>query len=69
MAEECKNYEKNLERCNCTYEPCSKKGHCCECIAYHLRLGELPACMFPDDVEKTFDRSIARYMQCQQGTR
>ena len=58
---ECPNYEKNMARCNCTYEPCGKKGKCCECIAYHLGLGELPACYFPDDVEATYDRSIARF--------
>jgi hypothetical protein len=58
---ECPNNRKNLERCNCTYEPCSRKGVCCECIAYHTRAGELPACYFPDDVERTFDRSIARF--------
>ena len=60
---ECQNFEANLARCNCTYEPCSRKGLCCECIKYHLSLGELPACVFPDDVEKTFDRSIARFVQ------
>jgi hypothetical protein len=58
---ECPNHDRNLERCNCTYEPCSRKGVCCECIAYHMRAGELPACYFPDDVERTFDRSIARF--------
>lgn len=58
---DCPNREKNLEVCNCTYDPCSKKGICCECIAYHRRAGELPACYFPDDVERTFDRSIARF--------
>jgi len=26
------NRERNLEHCNCTYEPCSRKGICCECI-------------------------------------
>lgn len=60
---ECQNFEANLARCNCTYEPCSKKGLCCECIKYHLSLGELPACVFPDDVEKTFDRSIAKFVE------
>jgi len=59
---ECKK-EKNLSRCNCTYEPCSKKGICCECIAYHRKLGELPACYFPDDVEKTYDRSIENFIR------
>jgi hypothetical protein len=58
---DCPNREKNLEVCNCTYEPCSRKGVCCECIAYHRRAGELPACYFPDDVEPTFDRSIAKF--------
>ncbi len=58
---QCKEKE-NLKRCNCSYPGCDKKGVCCECIAYHLRLGELPACCFPDDVEKTYDRSIARFV-------
>jgi hypothetical protein len=53
---ECKKSE-NLDKCNCTY-PCSKKGVCCDCIAYHLRLRELPGCCFPDDAEKTYDRSF-----------
>jgi len=50
-------------RCNCTYEPCSRKGKCCECIAYHLELNELPACVFPPEVEKTYDRSFARFVR------
>ena len=44
--------------CNCTYEPCSRKGICCDCIKYHLRNRELPACCFPDDAERTFNRSF-----------
>jgi len=52
------NQEENRKKCNCTYEPCSRKGICCECIAYHLQLRELPACCFPNDVEATFDRSF-----------
>jgi len=59
---DCKNYEKNLAKCNCTYEPCPRKGICCECIEYHKKLGELPACFFPDEVERTFDRSIRKYI-------
>ena len=57
---ECK-VEDNKKRCNCTY-PCSKKGICCECIQYHWDRAELPACFFPDDVEKTYDRSIERFI-------
>jgi hypothetical protein len=58
---ECPNKEKNLQKCNCTYEPCSRKGICCECLDYHRRMRELPACYFPEEVEKTYDRSIARF--------
>jgi len=57
------NIEANRERCNCSYEPCSRKGVCCECLSYHWRHGELPACFFPDDVERTYDRSIERFIE------
>jgi hypothetical protein len=57
------NQEKNLANCNCTYEPCSRKGICCECISYHLRMRELPACCFPNDVERTFNRSFELFAQ------
>ncbi len=57
------NKEKNLLKCNCTYNPCSRKGVCCDCIAYHLKLRELPACVFPDNVERTFDRSFEKFAQ------
>jgi len=55
------NKEKNLANCNCTYEPCSRKGTCCECIVYHLRMRELPACCFPDNAESTYDRSFEHF--------
>lgn len=58
---------KNLARCNCSYEPCSRKGLCCECLVYHKNQGELPACFFPDAVEKTYDRSILRFIRVHQG--
>ncbi|MBM7623172.1 DUF6485 family protein [Sporohalobacter salinus] len=54
--------EKNKENCNCTYSPCPRKGNCCECIAYHRKKDELPACFFSDEVEKTYDRSIERFI-------
>ncbi|MDD5701066.1 MAG: DUF6485 family protein [Dehalococcoidales bacterium] len=53
--------KQNQKRCNCTYDPCPRKGQCCECIAYHLRMEELPACAFPSDIEKTYDRSFSRF--------
>ncbi|NCC23708.1 MAG: cytosolic protein [Deltaproteobacteria bacterium] len=55
--------DKNRMRCNCTYEPCPRKGMCCECLAYHLRSRELPACCFPASAEKTFDRSFEHFAQ------
>jgi hypothetical protein len=55
--------EANLKSCNCSYEPCSRKGKCCACLKYHLSSNELPACCFPDDVERTYDRSFARFAQ------
>jgi hypothetical protein len=55
--------KRNQAQCNCTYEPCERKGICCECIAYHRESDELPACYFPADVERTFDRSIARFIE------
>ncbi|MFW5870745.1 MAG: DUF6485 family protein [Candidatus Sumerlaeota bacterium] len=60
---ECLNKEKNMGRCNCTYEPCPRKGVCCECIAYHKAMDELPACYFSDDVERTYDRSISNFVR------
>lgn len=54
-------HDQNLENCNCTYEPCSRKGKCCLCLQYHLKMRELPACCFPDDVERTFDRTFERF--------
>jgi len=58
------NIEANKTSCSCTYEPCARKGKCCECISYHLKMDELPACVFPPQVEKSYDRSIARFVSC-----
>lgn len=57
------NQTRNLQRCTCTYEPCSRKGICCECIAYHQKYNELPGCLFPSEVERTYDRSIACFIR------
>jgi hypothetical protein len=53
----------NLKKCNCTYEPCPRKGSCCDCIIYHKTNGELPACYFSAKDEKTFDRSIEFFVR------
>lgn len=58
---ECKT-QKNKAICTCSY-PCSKKGMCCECISYHRIRHELPACFFPDALERTYDRSIEKFIE------
>ena len=57
--------EKNKIDCNCSY-PCEKKGICCECLRYHKSRDEFPACFFPDDVEKTYNRSIENFIRIYQ---
>ncbi len=57
---ECRS-EENLSLCNCTYEPCARKGICCECIQHHLKARQLPACVFPAKAEATFDRSFEHF--------
>ncbi len=63
MARECPSMKDNLKGCTCTYEPCSRKGNCCACIAYHRSNGELPGCLFPPEAERTYDRSIAAFVR------
>ncbi|MDH4207499.1 MAG: DUF6485 family protein [Anaerolineae bacterium] len=58
---ECK-IEQNSANCACTYESCSRKGLCCECIRYHWSHQELPGCLFPPEVERTYDRSLKRFL-------
>ena len=59
---ECQS-QNNKDKCNCTYEPCVRKGNCCQCISYHWDMRELPACLFPADVEKTYNRSLAKFIE------
>jgi len=58
---ECKK-EINAKNCPCTYLSCSRKGLCCECIKHHREAGELPACYFTKEEEKTYDRSIEHFL-------
>ena len=53
----CENKKKNDQICNCTYSGCPRHGVCCECIAYHNRMGQFPACFFSKKGEATWDRS------------
>jgi hypothetical protein len=49
-------------KCPCTYS-CGKHGKCCECVAYHMRSGEFPACFFSKEVERSYDRSFSALMK------
>lgn len=55
--------EVNKAKCTCTYEPCSRKGNCCQCLSYHRAMDELPGCLFPEEIERTYDRSIAKFVE------
>ena len=57
---DCKEAE-NLESCSCTYEPCPRKGSCCDCIKYHISSRELPACCFSPEAERTYNRSFEHF--------
>ena len=54
--------KKNLVKCTCSYESCSRRGKCCECVAYHRQNGEIPGCFFTPKAEKTYDRSIRNFI-------
>lgn len=53
--------EANSERCACSYPSCKRKGICCECLSYHLRNRQLPACCFTPAAEATYDRSFEHF--------
>lgn len=62
MKNECKLSE-NKTRCTCTYMSCSRRGLCCECVAYHLNQNQIPGCFFPPEAERKYDRSIAAFIR------
>ena len=49
--------------CRCTYAGCPRRGNCRECLRYHLVSRELPACAFPPEVERSYDRSFERFIE------
>lgn len=50
--------------CHCTYTPaCSRKGNCCQCVAFHRKRGEATGCMFTPEGERSYDRSLANLMR------
>jgi hypothetical protein len=61
MGRNCVNTAINRKHCNCSYGGCAREAVCCECLRYHLQARELPACCFPADAERTYDRSFAHF--------
>ena len=61
--------EKNLTVCTCSYKGCPRKGICCECISYHLSNRQLPGCCFPEDAERTYDRSFGHFARLVTGNK
>ncbi|PKM98795.1 MAG: hypothetical protein CVU79_00685 [Elusimicrobia bacterium HGW-Elusimicrobia-3] len=59
---DCKKHS-NKAGCACTYEPCPRKGVCCDCVAYHKAAGELPGCLFTPEAERTYDRTIENFIR------
>lgn len=65
---DCKK-DRNKAGCACTYEPCSRKGACCDCVAYHRAGGELPGCFFTPEGERSYDRSVENFIRDQKRNR
>lgn len=59
----CPNQKQNLANCNCSYEPCGRKGICCECVLYHRKNAQIPGCFFPPDIERNYDRSVNNFIK------
>jgi hypothetical protein len=59
---DCPNTKRNAARCNCSYPGCPRHAICCDCIAYHRAMNELPACSFTVEQERTYDRSIGYFV-------
>lgn len=52
----------SLANCTCTYTGCEKRGHCCLCVAHHRARNEVPGCFFTPEGERSYDRSLARFL-------
>ncbi len=61
------NVKANKSNCSCTYEPCARKGKCCECLEFHRQAGEIPGCLFSREAERTYDRSLEYFFKTGRG--
>lgn len=58
----CQRVQENLKSCICSWKVCERKGNCCLCLQYHISDNELPGRFFTPEVERTYDRSINRFL-------
>ena len=56
----------NLVACTCTYD-CERRGKCCECVAYHRKMRQIPGCFFSASGEATYDRSVEYFARTMKG--
>jgi len=61
MKKACPNIKDNLTQCTCTYSACDKQGLCCQCVAYHRQMRQIPGCFFTPEGERMYDRSYASF--------
>lgn len=61
MKDRCPNLKVNLEHCSCSYSGCDKQGLCCQCVAYHRQMRQIPGCFFSAEGEQSYDRSYANF--------
>jgi len=57
--------KENRIKCRCTYPGCPRKGKCCECVEYHRGRVEIVGCFFSPKAEKTYDRTIKKFIEDQ----
>lgn len=60
--DQCPRAEINESQCPCTAN-CDRHALCCECVHYHRIRDELPACYFTKEEERTYNRSVAFFLQ------
>ena len=39
----------NVKECPCTKTDCERRKICCECVAHHVKNGNLPSCLRPKE--------------------
>lgn len=54
---------RDVSHCTCSCLACDKRGNCCQCVIYHRGKGEIPGCFFSPAGERSYDRSLDRFLR------